>query len=307
MRRSTPCLLLLILALLPCAASAQTAQAPKAQRPEGNPPPPLFPKHRRGFYINNDNVEVIDATPQSPPLKTDDPGVPDKGEYEINLLTEADLGTDARSVNVLAVDANYGVVLKGWGHELPAQLKFEVPIAAASEAGNPYQVGLGNSALGVKLNFYNDESRGLSVSVYPQMEFSTASGVEKGVAEPGQTFILPLLISHESKYLTLVGNAGFSKAIHGAGRDTMAQLSMSMGRAFYPKLAVMGEIYSSSATNFRDDRLVSANAGIIYGVRKSIWYARIGHSLFSDDGPHTFLAFGMKVLFDTEHKSGAQP
>jgi hypothetical protein len=300
--------LLLTLALLPCGgASAQTAQPPRAKQPEGNPPPPLFPKHRRGLYINHDNVEVIDATPQSPPLTTDDPGVPDKGEYEINLLTEADLGADARSVNVLAVDANYGVVLKGWGHDLPAQLKFEVPIAAASEAGNPYQVGLGHSALGVKFNFYNDESRGFRVSVYPQMEFSTAAGVEKGVAEPGQTFVLPLLISHEAKYATLVGNAGFSKAIHGAGRDSTVDFSAGMGRAFWPKLAVMGEIYTSSATNLRDDRMVSMNAGVIYGVRKSIWYARIGHSLFSDDGPHTFLAVGIKVLLDTEHKSGAQP
>jgi hypothetical protein len=116
MRRSTPCLLLLILALLPCGASAQTPQTPRPQQPEGAPPPPLFPKHRRGFYINNDKVEVIDATPQSPPLETDDPSVPDKGEYEINLLTEADLGSDARNVNMLGVDANYGLVLKARGH-----------------------------------------------------------------------------------------------------------------------------------------------------------------------------------------------
>lgn len=95
--------------------------------------PPLFPKHRRGLYINRDNLEVVDATPQSPPLETDDPSVPDEGEYEINLLTEADFAAVARKINVLTVDANYGLVLKGLGHRLPTQLKFEFPVVARQE------------------------------------------------------------------------------------------------------------------------------------------------------------------------------
>jgi hypothetical protein len=112
-------------------------------KPAQNPPPPLFPKHRRGLYINGEKLEVIDATPQSPPLETDDPSVPDPGEYEINLLTDADLGVDARKVDVVTVDANYGLMLRGWGHQLPTQLKFEFPVVAAKEAGTPYEIGAG--------------------------------------------------------------------------------------------------------------------------------------------------------------------
>src|SRR5689334_18476424 len=99
-------------------APGSAGAAPKEQAP------PLFPKHRRGFYTNASHVEVIDATPQSPPLDVDDPGVPDKGEFEINLLTKADLASDVRTLEMFRVDANYGVVLKGFGHELPAQIKF---------------------------------------------------------------------------------------------------------------------------------------------------------------------------------------
>src|SRR4051812_44053499 len=175
MRLITSLLILPLLFLPVRDASAQAQQPPPASKPGGGPPPPLFPKHRRGLYINNDKLEVIDATPQSPPLETDDPGVPDKGEYEINLLTEADLGVDEHSLNVFTVDANYGVVLKGWGHELPTQLKLEVPVAAEGGHGSPYQMGLGNSTVGFKFNFYNDESRGLRISVYPQMEFSSGA------------------------------------------------------------------------------------------------------------------------------------
>jgi hypothetical protein len=87
-----------------CVDTSGYAQAPTPQAP------PLFPKHRRGIYTNGANIEVIDATPQSPPLETDDPSVPDKGEYEINIFTDADLSKDARSVHLLFVDANYGIV-----------------------------------------------------------------------------------------------------------------------------------------------------------------------------------------------------
>jgi hypothetical protein len=290
---------LVLLSASPLGAQTQTPKPPSAAQPENAPPPPLFPKHGRGFYTNADKDEVIDATPQSPPLETDDPSVPDKGEYEINLLTEADLTRDTRDFEALEVDANYGIVLKGWGSELPTQVKFEFPIVARKEGDSPYQMGLGDSLFGLKFNFYNDESRGLRVSVYPQIEFSTAGSVEKGIAEPGQTLIVPLLVAHESKYATMVLNAGFSKPFHDEEREATTDLGVGIGRAFFPKLAVMGDLRTSSTTDFKRDRLIALTAGVIYGVRKSIWYGRVGHSVFSDDGRHVFLAFGLKVLFDS--------
>ena len=248
MTRPTGWLILLALVLLPCgSASAQTAQGPAVTKPAGDPPPPLFPNHRRGVYTNSDNLEVIDATPQSPPLETDDPGVPDPGEFEINLFTNADLGADASKIDIATVDANYGLMLKAWGHELPTQVKFEFPVAAARDTGNPYRMGVGNYELGLKLNFYNDEMRGVRVSLYPQIGFSAGSSVEKGVAEPGQTFELPILVSHESKYMTLVANAAISKPIHDAARGTTTELGFGVGRALFRKLAVMGEALTSPA------------------------------------------------------------
>src|SRR5579863_4655024 len=65
-------------------------QAPATQQPAPTTPVPLFPRHRRGLYKNGLGLWVLDATPQSPPLDTDDPSVPDKGAYEINLTTDTD-------------------------------------------------------------------------------------------------------------------------------------------------------------------------------------------------------------------------
>jgi len=268
-------------------------EAPKAQAP------PLFPKHRRGIYVNNQNIEVIDATPQSPPLDVDDPSVPDEGEFEINLLTAADFSPDVRKMDVFRVDANYGIVLKSFGHEMPTQIKLEIPIAAARETGNPYQIGVGGGVFGLKFNFYNDENRGLSMSLYPQIEFATPGSAKKGLSEEGQSLVLPLLIAKQSKYLTFVVNAGLEKPIHGAGRDAMNELGFGVGRAMFRKLAVMADLHSESSLDFKNDREVSLNGGVIYGIRKAIYYARLGHTLTSDDGRHTFFSFGIKVLVDT--------
>ena len=81
---------ILLLSVSPV-AHAQGEPQPSQQQPAASQPkqpaPPLFPQHRRGIYKNLQGLEVVDATPQSPPLETDDPGVPDKGEWEINLST----------------------------------------------------------------------------------------------------------------------------------------------------------------------------------------------------------------------------
>ena len=93
-------------------------------KPVEQPPPPLYSKHHRGMYKNRLNLWVIDATPQSPPLEVDDPGVPEKGEYEINLTTQADFSKQLRIFDFVLVDANYGVLPKIFGHDLPTQVKF---------------------------------------------------------------------------------------------------------------------------------------------------------------------------------------
>jgi hypothetical protein len=279
----------------PQAGKARSDQPPKAQ------PPPLFPRHRRGLYRNAKGDEVVDATPQSPPLDTDDPGVPDKGEYEINLLTHADYARETAKIDLLAVDANYGIRPVIAGYKLPTQIKFEFPLAAARDAAEPYQVGLGEARFGVKFNFYRDENRGISVSVYPQLEFSASGGrgVRNGLAENGQTVILPILVAREFHDFTFVFNGAIEKAVHDPGRQTASEFGVAFGRAFTRKVAVMIELRTESSLDFKSDRLVFVNAGVIRGVRNVIAYANLGHSVFSDDGfGHTYAGVGIKMVLD---------
>src|SRR6478736_5677369 len=93
----------LLLALL-AAPAAAFAQATPDPAPAKQPAPPLFPKHRRGLYRNAQGIEVIDATPQSPPLDADDPGTPDRGEFELNFTTHLDHTRESQHYELVAVD-----------------------------------------------------------------------------------------------------------------------------------------------------------------------------------------------------------
>jgi len=290
-----------MLALLTVVPVAAFAQAPPQPAGDKQPPPPLFPKHRRGLYKNAQGIEVIDATPQSPPLDTDDPGTPDKGEFEFNFTTHLDYSNEVQHYDIVSMDANYGVLPVVFGYELPTQIKFEFPVVAAGENGEPFNVGLGEAKFGLKFNFYRDEHRGIAMALYPQIGFATSEshGVEQGLADPGQTLILPLLVEREFHTFTLVANVGIEHPLNDPERDTAFPYGFGIGRALTRKVAGMFEVRGESSRHFHDVGVVYLNGGIIHGVRNIITYANVGHTLRSDDGlGHTYAGFGVKLLIN---------
>jgi hypothetical protein len=270
------------------------------QKKEKEPPPPLFSRHRRGIYTNASGVTAVDATPQSPPLETDDPGVPDKGEYEINLTTHADFSKELRSFDFFFVDANYGIVPKILGHDLPTQVKFEFPLAGAKVPGDPMKVGVGDAKFGLKFNFYNNEEHGLYISLYPQIQFAVPGThpAEKGLAEPGQTLILPLLVQKEFKYLTFVANGIIEQPIHNPAEDTTGTLGFGFGRAITRHTAVMGEVRFTSTFDLQRQRLLVVNSGLMRRIRDNVvLYVNVGRSVYSDEGTrHIYVGVGVKFL-----------
>jgi hypothetical protein len=279
------------------AVDSQSPAPPQTQAP--SPPPPLFPRHRRVLYLDGQGQWMIDATPQSPPLDTDDPGVPDAGAYEINFTTDVDASRSVRTFDLLFVDANYGVLPTIFGHQIPTQLKVEVPVSAVADNGHPLTAALGAAAVGVKFNFYNNERHGLSLAWYPQLGFAPGlRAVEDGPAEHGQTLVLPLLLSKELSYVTLVANGAVNTPIHDSTRHVTGTFGVAVGVALTRKLAVMTELHSETRFDFAHDRLLSANVGLMRAIGRTLaLYASIGHSLFSDDGlNHIYAGAGVKVL-----------
>ena len=91
--------------------------------------------------------------------------------------------------------------------------------------------------------------------------------------------------------------------MHDPGREIAAEFGVGFGRALTRKVAAMIELRTESSVDFKNDRLVFMNGGLIHGVRNIILYANAGASVFSDDGfSHAYAGFGIKVLIDPKKK-----
>jgi hypothetical protein len=194
----------------------------------------------------------------------------------------------------------YGILPNIFGHEVPTQVKVEFPYSGIKENGESYAFGIGTATLGLKFNFYNNENTGVSTSVYPQLELSLPASADKGLAERGQTLVLPLLVSSELSHATLVVNMGLEQPFHDPTRKTTGTFGVGLGRALMREFALMSEIHGESAFDFKTQRTVVWNVGVMYGVRHVPVYANVGRSLFSDDGGrHTLFMVGVKLIRDT--------
>jgi hypothetical protein len=114
--------------------------------------------------------------------------------------------------------------------------------------------------------------------------------------------VLPFLAMKELKYATFVLDTGIEQPFHDRDRKTTGMLALGLGRAIIRKLALMGEIHGESQFDFKTARTVNVNVGVMYGVRHVPIYARIGRSLSSGDGGHTYVAFGGKVLLSPDRQ-----
>src|SRR3954470_8132847 len=104
-----------------------------------------------------------DSTPQSPPLNVDDPGTPGCNRWEINFVASGDFSRSGRDLELPLLDLNYGI-----GDNL--QLKYEVPYASRGADGESVSA-IGESKVGIKHKFFENEESGIELALYPQVSF----------------------------------------------------------------------------------------------------------------------------------------
>ena len=130
-----------------------------------------------------------------PPVITDDPGTPGNRHWEINFGWIADHNPGQAYYQLPDIDMNYG-----WGDRI--QLKYELPLAAATDQNNTTRAGLGESLLGIKWRPYefhragetkSDENMLFSLGTYPQASINNpTSAVRRGIVENGPQYYLPV-------------------------------------------------------------------------------------------------------------------
>jgi hypothetical protein len=216
----------------------------------------------------------------SPPLITDDPGTPGDGHWEINLGLSTERRPGERVSELPLIDVNYGIGDR-W------QLKYEVPYLRLSEDGESSISGLGNSEVGVKWRFYDAGEGGLSVSVYPQVEFNNpgSHADDKGLAEHGSAFILPFQFEKDVGPVTLIWQVGREFR---SGGDSWFY-GISAGHRFNEKVEVAVEL-AGGGTARLDRTQLTANFGVVVDLseRDSVMFS-IGRELHNHAEPRASL------------------
>ena len=216
----------------------------------------------------------------SPPLITDDTGTAPAGHFEFNLGCNTERRPGSRLSEVPAFDVNYGL---GEG----VHFNLALPWLRLGEDGAAAHQGLGNSTLGVTWRFVDGGEKGLSVSVFPKVEFiNTGSGsADHGLVARGTHGSLPVQFQHRVGPLTLVGQLGREFA---AGSDGWSY-GVSAGRQVSDKVEIGAELAGGASGGLHHSSL-AANLGLTVelGERCSLVFS-VGKELHNHDEPRASL------------------
>jgi hypothetical protein len=137
-----------------------------------------------------------------PPLITDDPDTPGPNNWEIDTSVISQYAGHEWQLQAPFLDNNYGV-----GDHI--ELTYEIGYNVIVPEGSGTLSGLGDSLLGVKWRFLDQEKTWLDVSVYPQVQFNNpTSSARRGIVDEGTSVIVPFEIGHHFGPLDIYAEPG---------------------------------------------------------------------------------------------------
>lgn len=256
--------------------------------------------------------EPVEMVVGSPPMVSDDTGTPGNGNWEINVVLAGDISKDSKAFELPLIDINYGI-----GDRL--QLKYEVPYVVTCNARldkngdrtTEQASGFSSSNVGVKYRFYDNDRSGLSLAVYPQVEFRTPGsklegepdeGSEGGVAEEGATCALPILLTKEFQHASITANLDAERTTEDNHVDIDA--SFGVGTRLTDQLAVMGEI-AGQDLNRADERRILLNVGFRLKIgSKQAFVGSVGHDIQdgADGQKHLYVTLAYQHFFQPKKR-----
>jgi hypothetical protein len=185
-----------------------------------------------------------------PPFITDDPAPPGNRHWEINLGWIGNHNPALAYYQLPDFDINYG-----WGDRI--QLKYELPIAVATDSNNTTRMGLGESLLGVKWRCFehyragepkSDDNTDFSFGVYPQASINNpTSAVRRGIVENGPQYYLPIETTARLGPLAFDGEIG--RWFGNQNVPSRWGRGLIAGHEFSERRELYGEIYDLQDVN----------------------------------------------------------
>lgn len=194
-----------------------------------------------------------------PPFRTDDPEPVEYGHYEFyTFFTGTHLNGDTSGFGP-GFELNYGLIPNGQFH-LVAPLGFDDP------ANGPSQFGVGDTELGFKYRFIQEEEKGLrpQVGVFPFLEVPTGDE-SRGLGAGHWRAYLPLWVQKSFDDWTTYGGGGYWINHGGYSIDKdYWYFGWLLQRKLTEKLAIGAELFHQTADTIGSKDSSGFNLGAIY-------------------------------------------
>ncbi len=243
---------------------------------------------------------LLDSSPSSPPLESDDPGTPGPNGIEINVYSNLDSFKVGNSLSSV-IDANYGL-----GDQIQIRLSKEALHEKID--GQTEFYGYGQTSLAIKWRFYDNSTNSFKLAVYPSYQFADETK-QIDVDSEGRSLYIPIILSKTSGRYTFLLNAGISTNLDFASKKSNF-ISLALGRASSETFRLMSEVVSQKSN-------VGQRVDLRFGFVKEIFpneeskyetgfFGSVGRNIgWTDDGYEHLniligFAFAVKPI-DSQH------
>jgi hypothetical protein len=194
-----------------------------------------------------------------PPFRTDDPEPVDYQHWEFyTFTTGSHVSGDTSGVGP-AIEFNYGLIPNGMLH-IVAPMAFDIP------AGGPNQFGYGDTELGFKYRFIEQDKNGArpSIGIFPLVELPSGDQ-DKGLGAGHASVFLPVWIQKDFGDWTTYGGGGYwFNQNNSYGDKDYWFFGWLLQRKVTEKLSIGGEIFYQTADTVDGVDSTGFNIGIIY-------------------------------------------
>jgi hypothetical protein len=216
-----------------------------------------------------------------PPFVTDDPEPVDYQHFEINTAMQGTYIKDGRSGNWPNMDINYG---------LAPDVQFHVNLYApfAKDGGDTLHYGYGDSEVGVKYRFIQEDDEGWrpQVAIYPAIDFATGKFAD-GLGAGHRRIFLPVWAQKSFGDWTSFGGGGYWLNSHANTDKNYWFMGWALLRKFGEDWTLGGEIFHQTA----DLTGVPVEGGTGVSTRSSTGFNLGGYYNFNDEN-HIIFTFG---------------
>ena len=220
---------------------------------------------------------------------TDDPGTPGNGKWEINLAIAFEHRSNETSLDLPAIDLNYGL-----GEHIQLTLQ-TAPVLLQRDDHGPIG-GLGGTEAALKWRFLDEDTSGFALSMFPRVIFNVSqASVRRGLAEDGTRFQIPFQASKtlgswhfDGEFGPLASSVGRSEFLYGA----------VVGYDLAKPTTLMAELHGTSRMNFARNEL-TLNFGLRHGFSETrILIISLGHQICSPEESLGLIGyFGVQLIY----------